>query len=361
MFLMVMSLDSSIKATLDAEFDRQDYDMIFTLRELQRVGRLTGLVEEVGGVEKADMWLVVPVTILHEGQKRQDAGMGSSLYGVGLEDPMYEPRIVAGRWLQPGDQRAVVINKDTAEDENLRVGDMLSLDLEEWGRSQWQVVGLYTSFLAFGGNFSVDAIYAPRPAVYQAVKKDGRASTLLVRTQAHSEEAVNAVVAQLETRFKGVQVDVAQSETEPNLRRTYTSSFSYLTGMLMVLAIISALVGGIGLMGSLWIGVIERTKEIGILRAIGALDRHIRGMFILEGLLQGLLSWLVTVPLALLVTPYMANALGMAMFGSRLDYRFNLQAAGIWLVVVVVISTFASLIPARNAARINLRQTLSYE
>jgi len=57
----------------------------------------------------------------------------------------------------------------------------------------------------------------------------------------------------------------------------------------------------------------------------------------------------------------MASSMGLAMLKSRLEYRYNFQAALIWLLIVVVISILASIIPARNAARINIRESLSYE
>jgi len=84
-------------------------------------------------------------------------------------------------------------------------------------------------------------------------------------------------------------------------------------------------------------------------------------MFILEGVVQGLMSWVFAVPLALLVTPLMADALGQTMFKSRLDYQFNFGATLGWLGIVLVISVLASAIPARNASQINVRQSLNYE
>jgi putative ABC transport system permease protein len=84
-------------------------------------------------------------------------------------------------------------------------------------------------------------------------------------------------------------------------------------------------------------------------------------MFMLEGIFQGLLSWAIAVPLALLVTPIMSNAMGMAMFNSRLEFQFNYQAAFAWLAIVLAIAAVASFIPALNATRINVRQSLSYE
>jgi putative ABC transport system permease protein len=360
-FLMVMSLSSSLTATLDAEFGRRTHDVIISFDTLRRVDRTAALAETISGVEKAEMWIVTPVTILRQSQRSLDAGMGSQLQGVPVEDPMYMPRIVEGRWLQPGDGNVVVMNKETAEDEHIRLGDTITLDMGEWGKDDWQVVGLYQVSLVIGGGFATDALYAPRPAVYEATKKTGKGSTLLVRTSNHSGEEIRQVASKLEDLFAQRHIDIFQIENMPASRKTADAGFFIVIYMLLVLALIIVLVGGIGLMGSLWINVIERTKEIGILRAIGAVSSKIMGMFMLEGLLQGLMSWMIAIPISLVVTPLLANAMGQTMFQSNLDYRFNWEAVFIWLAIVLVISTLASIIPAYNATRVNVRQSLNYE
>jgi putative ABC transport system permease protein len=78
-----------------------------------------------------------------------------------------------------------------------------------------------------------------------------------------------------------------------------------------------------GLMGALSISVVVRTREIGVMRAIGARTPTILGMFMMEGVLQGLLSWLVVVPISFMLGRPMANALGMALFDASLDYQYN--------------------------------------
>ncbi len=361
MFLVVLSLSSSLTATLDSEYSRRAHDIIVSFKSLQRIDRIKAMSEKISGIQKADLWLVAPATILRRGVKSQDAGLGSQLQGVPVEDPMYSPMIVAGRWLQPGDDRVVVMSKQTADDEKIRLGDKIGLDLGPWGKQEWTVVGFYQVFLMFGGGFSVDAIYAPRQAVYEVTKKNGKGSLLLVRTRQHDKSDVELVNGLLGETLKTNHILVRQSETMPQLRKTTEAAFSYVIIMMLVLAVVIATVGGIGLMGSLWISVIERTKEIGIMRAIGADSKSIQGMFMLEAVIQGVMSWCIAVPISIAVAPLMSNALGKMLFQSELEFRFNYQAVLIWLLIVLAISTFASAIPSRNAAKINVRQSLSYE
>jgi putative ABC transport system permease protein len=84
------------------------------------------------------------------------------------------------------------------------------------------------------------------------------------------------------------------------------------------------------------------------------------GMFMMEGLLQGLISWAIAVPLSLLVSQPLAQALGQAMFEANLDFQFNWGAVTVWLVIIVIISTLASILPARNATLISVRDSLAY-
>src|SRR6185436_9156657 len=123
----------------------------------------------------------------------------------------------------------------------------------------------------------------------------------------------------LKEAFEQHNLKVSASTTQPSARATNEWQFSLVTSMLLALSIIIAIVGAIALMGALSIGVIERTKEIGVLRAIGARSHTILGIFIMEGVLQGVVSWLIAVPLSILVSPPAASVMGHIMFGATLD------------------------------------------
>jgi putative ABC transport system permease protein len=105
----------------------------------------------------------------------------------------------------------------------------------------------------------------------------------------------------LKDSFEARQIDITQSLAEPENRRNIDSQFAIVVVMLLALAMIMAIVGGIGLMGALSISVVERTREIGVMRAIGARAPTLLGMFVLEGVLQGVFSWLIVVPLSFIL------------------------------------------------------------
>jgi putative ABC transport system permease protein len=122
-----------------------------------------------------------------------------------------------------------------------------------------------------------------------------------------------------------------------------------------------ALVGGIGLMGTLSINVLERTREIGVLRAIGASNGSVAQLVIVEGLMIGGLSWLAGMAMAYPLSCVLSSAVGIALIRTPLENTFAWSGVVVSLVVVVVLAAVASFLPAWNATRSSVRAALSYE
>jgi putative ABC transport system permease protein len=357
-FLMIMSLNSSIASTLDHIFARRLFDTTIQFMENERIDRVRMLAHSVAGVDQIELRLIQTASMYVSGQLIKEAGIGTNLEGIPAESNFFKPLMVSGRWFVPGDQRVVVLPRESAEKNRIRIGDTVTLNLGELGKDSWLVIGTYEPVFASG--YTSDTIYAPLQALYDSTEKHNRGSILYVRTVGHDSEYVAVVTKQLQELFERRNFDVVNNQTEADMRQTYEFQFSTVTTMLFALAIIIAVVGGIALTGALSIGVIERTKEIGVMRAIGARTTSIMAIFILEGALQGVLSWLVALPISLLFSQPLAAILGHVMFGASLDYQYNWPAVGIWLGIILVISTLASILPARSAARISVRDSLMY-
>jgi putative ABC transport system permease protein len=357
-FLMLMSLNSSITITLDNYFQRQDYESVLTFGKNQRMDRVRTFAQSTPGVEQVELRLIQSANLYVEGQLVKEAGIGTNIKGIPENSDFFEPMIVAGRWFAPNDGPAVVISRDTAKKNNIHVGDTVTLNLGEMGEDEWLVIGLYEP--VFAGGYYLDTIYAPLETLYNRTKKYNQGSELLVRTTSTEAEFTATVTENLKDLFESHSMKVVNSQTQAALRATNEWSFSITTSMMLALSVIVAIVGGIALMGALSIGVIERTKEIGVLRAIGARSLIILGMFVMEGIFQGCLSWLVSVPISLLACPSVASALGHVMFGTTLDYQYNWPAVAVWLGIIVAISALAALLPARGAVRISVRDSLAY-
>jgi putative ABC transport system permease protein len=362
MFLMVLTLASSMTFTLNNELDRRQYDMRLFFFIPYRSDLLDRIAEEMPGVAVAEPWFSVTGTVLREGERVQDTGgLGAELYGVPVGSQLYEPYIVTGRWLNRDETGSVVvISQETADFNNLVLGDTITIDLSEIGTSDWEIVGTYEAITP--DPISTDPIYAPETAVVAATKRVNAATQLLVQAENKSPAATAALMLALTNKFqeRGINVNDFFSRTKPEDREYAVNQFSIVTNIMFGLSLVMGIVGGIGLMGSLSISVVERTREIGVLRSIGAENSTIMGMFVMEGVLQGLLSWLMAVPLGFVVARPMSRVLGQTILDVDLDFAFNYTAVLIWLIAILCISVLASLVPAHNASRISVRESLAY-
>ena len=222
------------------------------------------------------------------------------------------------------------------------------------------MVGAYR--VVYGNGFNTEAIYASRDSVLEAVNQENRGTQLLVRTGLETLEENQRASDTLHDRLEqqGYRVDFYTTNIKLEQRAFADNQFGSVTSMLLSLAMLVAAVGGIGLMGSLGTSVVERTREIGVMRAVGAQSRTIMGLFVTEGIIQGLISWALAIPLALILAKPLAQQLGQTMIDVDLDYAFNGPAVIIWLATILLIALLSSIIPARRAALISVRESLAY-
>jgi len=108
------------------------------------------------------------------------------------------------------------------------------------------------------------------------------------------------------------------------------------------------------------LNVLERTREIGILRSLGAKSGVVRRMVILEGVATSLVSFVLAIPLSVPISLALGRAVGQELLMHPLDYAFSGIATLLWLGIVTIIAVVASLLPANGAANLTIRETLAY-
>jgi putative ABC transport system permease protein len=364
MFLMVMTLISSVNLTLDNELARRAFDVRIGLSRTQPAETILSLVQEEPGIIDAEMWYSRNATLLREGERLDDsAGLGAQLIGIPTASGMYRPVIISGRWLELGDlDNVIVLSQETADKNDLQVGDTVTLDLGDLGESSWEIVGTYR--VVYGGGFAVEPIYTPIQAMESITGTSDSGTQVLIRAEnAGTLEDAVSLSERLTDRLESADIGLDfYTSLVPLKERDYVNNqFASVISTLLGLAMIAASVGAIGLTGALAISVVERTREIGVMRSMGAKSGVIASLYLMEGILQGFLSWLVSVPIAYVVSQPLARLLGQRMLELDLDYAFNLTAVFIWLAVVTIFAISASIWPARLAARARVRENLAYQ
>jgi len=351
-FIGILSVRASLSRTMSDIEQMHQSDVWINFANPQRVERVERQAMQVPGVVEVKSWTRLPVRRVRADGSESE---GLILYAPPVESDILRPTLVQGRWLLPEDNRALVISTGALETEpSLKVGEEVILKIEGH-KAAFHVVGM-----ALGLGLA-PYVYASRNDVAHITQDIGQTSGIVVVTERHDAAAQAQAASRLEAQFRqaGARVNSVQLVAEEN--DGARMGFNVVIILALVMAVLLAVVGGLGLMGTLGINVLERTREIGVMRAIGASDGAVVRVFIVEGIVIGVISWLLGSPLAIPLGGLLSNAVGTAFLKAPLSYVFSLDGALLWLVAVVSLAAFASFWPARNASRLTVRDVLAYE
>jgi putative ABC transport system permease protein len=318
-----------------------------------RIERVVREVMAVDGVQDVEIWTSTGAELVH------DDGSAPTMISVlapPADSSLVDPTLLQGRWLLPGDENAIVVNEAFWSDyPDLKPGDVLRLDVA--GREDdWTVVGVYQ----YTG---VDQLIAYANYDYMAKELDQvyHASVYRVVTKEHSLAFQRRVSALLENRFKELGFRISKVESGMAFAESITDVLGILIIILLAMALLTALVGSIGLTGTMSMNVLERTREIGVMRAIGAHNRIVSTLVIVEGLIIGLISYGLGVAISFPITNLLSNVISVSIFNSPAQLAFTPKGFLIWLALVAVLSVGSSILPARNATKLTIREVLAYE
>jgi putative ABC transport system permease protein len=221
--------------------------------------------------------------------------------------------------------------------------------------TKWIVVGIIRGVLT-GPNIFVNFDYLSR-----VTNSVDRASVSLVRLEDRSSASQLTMGQTIEQSYRDSGFRVQQMSTIDQLRTTISTIFDVIIIFLLFMALLLGVVGGLGLMGTMSINVLERTREIGVMRAVGASNGSILRIILVEGMIIGLLSWTLGGIVALPASRILTDVVGTALLQAAPTYIFSTEGAILWLGIVLVVAFLASFVPARRASQLTVREVLSYE
>jgi putative ABC transport system permease protein len=324
-----------------------DFDEPYRLSEMKQA------VMQVDGVVEVEGWEFASGELLDEdGEVLENI----NIFAPPAASKLIDPLLVAGRWVRADDIRKLALSEATyGYFPDLKPGDTVTLKID--GREEeWEVTGIF-KFVDREGVLA----YAPYEYVSQMNNLANRSFLFRLETENHTRAYQDAKAEELDKflRDKGYKVRVAEAGSAS--LDVAVESLDTLVVFLLIMAILTAIVGAMGLTGTMGMNVLERTREIGIMRAIGADDRAVMRTVIGEGMVIGVISFLLAIVLSIPFTYLLSTIVSLAVFETPIDVVFTFTGYAIWLGLVLLLSVLGSILPARNAARLTIREVLAYE
>lgn len=317
-------------------------------------------IKKVSGVKEVLPRIFQPV----EAEYRDEI---KYLYAISMPTDETQKTILAldkinvekGRMLKNGDENKVVIGYNIANDKtfenNIRLRDRIIINKEEF-----EVIGILeknsdtNDYILIEENKLIDLLNI----------QDEEVNLLLVQAKPNTdliklEEDISKELRHSRGLEEGKEnFDI---QTPQDIADSFSSILSIVQAVLVGIAAISLFVGGIGIMNTMYTSVLERTKEIGIMKAIGATNQNILSIFLIEsgllGLVGGAIGVLLGIGIGKLVEFIAAQALGSNL----------LQATFPWYLIVgalafsFIVGTLSGSLPAIKASKLKPVDALKYE
>jgi putative ABC transport system permease protein len=355
MFMAVFSTRASLTAQINEVGRYIAYDAALRVSGglSQRAVEREAL--RVPGVNVAESWANGNGVIVDaEGRQSEEL----EIVGLPFNSATVDPLLLDGVWLQRAGAAQIVVNDDLT-DRLPEIGTGSQIALEVGGRKHTlEVIGVVSKHLSGPRVYMDEDTFGKVTGRYNQADQVRVLATPDGLSDAHDQKTI---AMQLEERFKNAGLSSSSGNPRYTFLERFTGVFDIILIVLVIMAALLAVVGGLGLTGSMGINVLERTREIGVLRAVGASNFTVRQVVVVEGVVVGVISWILSAILSGPTGRLLAGAVIEAVLQADLSFRYSLTGLLIWLAIVVLIGVLSSLAPARKAVSLRVREVLDYE
>lgn len=359
-FLIVQTLATSVNSSIGSVWGnfRADVEVyVGGQQSFHEISSLLRPIPNIGRIERVG-WF-----------GSQTAWGKVAVWGVEPNSRIYHARLTSGRWLPPRDSRVVLISDDLAARSGLRVGSTLALPGPGGTRTTtFTVIGTIRESVddlsqVGAAVLQVDELYQLEGASHAHI--GNYTNRVLVQSVVRSLQAVDRLTRAIDSAGRQAAIGklgdgpVAEVFTYHDEVVRHQRSFLPVYALLIVVALIVAAVGVLGLADALTASVIDRRRDIGLFRSLGATGRRVATVFWIEGLALSATAWIIAaaagIPLASLFLGLFRRTVMPA------EFHFEPRTLALMVVVTLLVSSLATIVPAHRAAALHAGDLLRGE
>jgi putative ABC transport system permease protein len=283
------------------------------------------------------------------------AGEGAFVWGVPRE-PLISYRIADGRWFSAAEEQArervAVIERNLARRTGTEVGDRVTLSTAR-GAARFRIVGIAKNRQEDG-----TVLFVPLTTLRSVLGEPTGVSTYWIKTTSSEHTVVDRTTTRLEDRLNALGYEIGDEITYVELRDEIASNRT-ITNTIAVLGLLIVAISMVGLANAITMSIIERTREIGILRCVGARAWDVRRIFATEGVAVALAGWLLGVPVGYVLDRFLVW-LVKEVVNVDIPVVFPPWNIALALVGTVALALLIMLLPIRRAVRFPPGDALRY-
>lgn len=289
--------------------------------------------------------------------KVASAGSGIGIVALPYNTDLVTPDIISGRWIQPSRELEMVMNQKAADrfGEPVEVGKRYTFKLGQ--------VPVEALLVGITKEFDVAKIYMDKSQYDSITNPNHLINSILFIAKDRSYESVNQLKQDIEERAAKSDLDIFYVMSQAERAKVIYDHLNIILTLFTLLSSLVLIISVLGMAATTGTNIMERTREIGVMRAIGATPKLIFRLFEMEGAIVSsmgiLLGFLLSLPLSL----YASKFFGTLILGHdiSLDFAFSAKGFIVTLMVTLAFGWLASRIPARRAVSISNRDALLYE
>jgi putative ABC transport system permease protein len=361
MFMTALNVAKAWEENLNRIYTQRLYDLEVRLNDRVESGPIISQLNDMPGVSTAEAWDYAPTSFFDEHAHEitytyPDKGHGSfTMLALPQTTKLFRPMLSEGIWLTDETKNQVVLNQMARGlVRDLKLGDTVKLSLDG-ENSEWVIVG-FTEDVGSGAT-----AYVSINTFEQLKKTVGKTKMLRISYDDRSKQNAMTKNSKVEALLESENISVGSTIPVWLLHNAIAAHMKVLVNSLMAMAVLMAIVGTLGLTSTMSMSIMERTREIGVMRTIGGTPRKIKNIVVWEGISIGVMSIALAFILSLILSTYMGKLIGNMAFKTPLSLSISGIALLSWLVIILVGSFVATFFPARRAGSITIREALAYE
>ncbi|MCD6577137.1 MAG: ABC transporter permease [Anaerolineaceae bacterium] len=351
MFIAVFNVQMVLFNQVDRIIAYDSADIVLQTKRPCRIEEIKHLTAGINDIDIVEGWWT----------EQAQLEIGKQIIGVTInapptDSPMVNKEVDVGRWMLPGETQTLVVNEAFYNVyPGLKPGDQIPLKID--GKlDEWTIVGIYN----YTG-FDEKQAFTNPASLIQRNHQPFHASSFHIITSQHDIDFQKEKLNEIQALFDKHGLRIAGIFSMKELLEKSTDKLNLVIVLLLTMAVLTGSVGSIGLSGTLSLNILERTGEIGILRAIGAGDHTITKLVLQEGFIIGIVSYLLGVIFSIPITSLLGTVVSNAIFSAPARLVITPKGYFYWFLVMALLCVIASLVPAYNAARMTIRDVLAYE